>query len=229
MSCRPHRARLGPYLEGDLGDAERARTAAHLESCASCRQELALLHGTVALLRGLPDVEPPPHLAQRVVARLRDGEGAASFWDRLAAALGSRAFGAGCAGAVAGALLVSVAMRATPPDPRAEADALRAALREAPVPTPDLELGPRFGAAAAPEVPTAEALLGMALDDPAKALRALRGAPAGERGPLADELARLARERGEAHALAASLHSLGADADALVRRLGADAHDADAF
>ena len=69
------RDELGAYVEGDLPLPERSRVDEHLSQCASCREELHELRVTVALLRGMPDPEPPPYLATRVMARIEAGEG----------------------------------------------------------------------------------------------------------------------------------------------------------
>lgn len=49
---------LSAYLNGAVTPAERDRVEAHLTTCVACRQELAELQATVALLRGLPQYEP---------------------------------------------------------------------------------------------------------------------------------------------------------------------------
>jgi hypothetical protein len=66
--------RLGEHLEGDLSLAEFALIDAHLERCKECATELRELRATIALLRGLPDPEPPADLTARVVQRIEAGE-----------------------------------------------------------------------------------------------------------------------------------------------------------
>jgi hypothetical protein len=60
MSQTPHidTDTLSAYLDDAVSAAERREIADHLADCALCRQELAELRGTVALLRGLPQYEP---------------------------------------------------------------------------------------------------------------------------------------------------------------------------
>jgi anti-sigma factor RsiW len=77
------RDRLGPYLEGDLPLQQRALVDAHLDACESCAAELKELRGTIALLRSLPELEPPKGLAGRVMARIQAGEAQPSRWVRL--------------------------------------------------------------------------------------------------------------------------------------------------
>ncbi len=69
------RERLSAYLEADLDPNERARIEEHLDGCPDCRREYRELRHTVDLLRGLPAPDSPPDLADRVIARLRAGEG----------------------------------------------------------------------------------------------------------------------------------------------------------
>lgn len=94
--------RLGGHLEGDLSLAEFARVDAHLQRCADCATELRELRATVALLRGLPDPEPPTALADEVMRRIESGEGRPSrvvpFFRRVATPHFAAALAAGIAG-----------------------------------------------------------------------------------------------------------------------------------
>jgi hypothetical protein len=231
VSCPGTRKRLGPYLGGDLGDAERTRIRAHLESCTTCAAELDALQRTVGLLAGLPDVEAPPHLAQRIIARLRDGEGEPGRFDWLLGPLGRLSDLRTGMAALALALLTVAVLRGGGPDAGERADALRAALRETPAAAPDLELGPNLGAAAAPEskAPSADAVLDQARHDPLAALRALRALPPSSREAFIKALGERAQERGEATTLATALRVVGDDAAALAAQLdpgpGSSSHD----
>jgi len=75
MNHEELRERLSAYLEADLDAKERVRIEEHLCECPDCRREYRELRHTVDLLRGLPAPDPPPDLADRVIARLRAGEG----------------------------------------------------------------------------------------------------------------------------------------------------------
>lgn len=97
MSHQVLRDRLGDYLEGDLGTAERSAVDAHLAQCASCREELRGLRATVALLRSLPDPEPPADLAASVMARI-DAERRPALLRRLDPPRVALALAAGLAG-----------------------------------------------------------------------------------------------------------------------------------
>lgn len=91
MSCDSVRARLSPFLDGDLGPGEAEAVVAHLEGCAACREEREGLAALIAACRTLPRVESRDAEAMwaRIDAQLdaapRAGEaaGRASLWDRL--------------------------------------------------------------------------------------------------------------------------------------------------
>jgi len=85
MNHQEVRKRMGEYLQGDLTLKQRALLDAHLDGCPACAKELQALRTTVQLLRGLPTPEVPRHLADRVFARIEDGEGRSRWWDALAA------------------------------------------------------------------------------------------------------------------------------------------------
>jgi len=74
--CRDWRELLGVYALGQLEGDERAGLEAHLEGCAQCRAELALLE-PVALMLPHADPErfesapqPPPELGARIAATI---------------------------------------------------------------------------------------------------------------------------------------------------------------
>jgi len=63
---------LSAYCGGDLDPAEKARVEEHLAACPACRADLADLETALRLIRTTPEVEPPPWLTSRIMARLRD-------------------------------------------------------------------------------------------------------------------------------------------------------------
>ena len=75
MNHEELRERLSAYLDADLDASEQARIEEHLRECPDCRREYRELRHTVDLLRGLSSPDPPADLADRVIARLRAGEG----------------------------------------------------------------------------------------------------------------------------------------------------------
>lgn len=63
---------LSAYCNGDLSIADQARVEEHLASCPTCHTDLADLETTLRLIRSTPEVEPPPWLSSRIMARLRE-------------------------------------------------------------------------------------------------------------------------------------------------------------
>lgn len=64
------RAHVSAYLDGDLGEHDRARVEEHVGLCPECRRVLASLRGTLAALMGLHE-DAPTDVAPGVIARLR--------------------------------------------------------------------------------------------------------------------------------------------------------------
>lgn len=77
------RKSMADYLEGDLTLNRRALYDAHLDECAECAREIAEMRATIAALRRMPDVEPPPLFVEDVMRRVRLGEADASWLDRV--------------------------------------------------------------------------------------------------------------------------------------------------
>jgi anti-sigma factor RsiW len=70
---REHRwthAQLSEYLDGELGEDERARLEEHVRWCPECRRVLESLRRTVEGLMGLR-VATPESVATGVIERLR--------------------------------------------------------------------------------------------------------------------------------------------------------------
>lgn len=57
---------LAEYVDGSLSDQDRAVVEAHLESCARCRDEVALSRGGVSAIRSLPEVPAPSDLGHSI-------------------------------------------------------------------------------------------------------------------------------------------------------------------
>jgi hypothetical protein len=70
-ACRGFRELISGRLEGALDPEQEARLQAHLARCPDCVQALEELGRTLALLKDLPEVEPPPWLEARILARAR--------------------------------------------------------------------------------------------------------------------------------------------------------------
>ncbi|MEI6215531.1 MAG: DUF2275 domain-containing protein [Desulfuromonadales bacterium] len=63
---------LAPYSSSELPAGERQSVDEHLQSCAVCRSELADLQLTLRLIRSTPEIEPPPWLTTRIMARVQE-------------------------------------------------------------------------------------------------------------------------------------------------------------
>lgn len=71
---------LPAYCGGDLEAAERELVETHLAECPDCRSELANLQTTLRLIRTTPEVEPPPWLTGRIMARIREQQTEKRGW-----------------------------------------------------------------------------------------------------------------------------------------------------
>lgn len=72
MSCKNIRDSLSPYLEGLVSAEEKRAIREHLDQCSQCRAALEDLKKTQALLNSMDEVEPPPWMAAKIMARVRD-------------------------------------------------------------------------------------------------------------------------------------------------------------
>ena len=66
------RSMLPAMAGGDLSKTELALLEQHLAGCRDCRTELAQLQLVVQTVRETPDLEPPPWLATRIMARVQE-------------------------------------------------------------------------------------------------------------------------------------------------------------
>lgn len=70
MTCGEMESLLAGLIDGALSDEERNRVEAHLRSCETCRKALADLKNADRLVKRMEEVEPPPWLKTRVMARV---------------------------------------------------------------------------------------------------------------------------------------------------------------
>ncbi len=100
MTCEQCKDKLSDLIEGDLlEDAEQAMRA-HLQTCPDCRRELEQMQAIVSALNGLPEVDPPDGLRDRLRQIPRDTTPGPSWWQR------SRKIAVTVTAAAAGLLLV---------------------------------------------------------------------------------------------------------------------------
>lgn len=112
--CREWRESLGAYALGQLQADERAGLEAHLDGCARCRAELALLEPVAGMLPHAdparieaPAPQPPPELGARIAATI-EGERQQGERRRRRRLFGGFALGAATAAAVTAVLLLFV-------------------------------------------------------------------------------------------------------------------------
>lgn len=72
--CRRIESELGAYAGGELSGPDHATVRAHLEECASCREELAREKFLRSTLGGLPQVAAPAALGDLVAAAIQTEE-----------------------------------------------------------------------------------------------------------------------------------------------------------
>lgn len=111
MECRQAKEMLSPYIDDELGAAERAALEEHLAWCEACRSELEALRKISEGLKGIyQEVKAPPDFLKKLMKRIEEIErekASSSVWDRLAA------WGRGyLKPALAGALAVGLAVGA---------------------------------------------------------------------------------------------------------------------
>lgn len=84
MDCRAIKKLLPASVDHQLTADDQRRVDEHVQSCASCRAELADLRATVAHLQNIEQIVPPPWMTQKIMARIRaDEQPSKSFWERL--------------------------------------------------------------------------------------------------------------------------------------------------
>ena len=90
MNCKEVRAQLWALVEGQAGQRELAALEDHLKACPACRGERLAVEGTLAAMRGLPQVEPAAGFQAGVWAKIDAWEtGRLPFW-RLALGFAQR-------------------------------------------------------------------------------------------------------------------------------------------
>jgi hypothetical protein len=72
MECNEIQKSLPAYLEGMVSPEDQEFMEQHLASCSLCSKALADLHRMGELVKDLGEVEPPPWLKPRIMARVRE-------------------------------------------------------------------------------------------------------------------------------------------------------------
>lgn len=74
MCCEAVQEQLQEYLDGQLPPAEARAVGAHIDACAACQEELALLRQVDDALATLPVLEEAAGFTARVMAQVRTTE-----------------------------------------------------------------------------------------------------------------------------------------------------------
>jgi hypothetical protein len=71
MECSDVQEKLSAYVEDIISPEEKQLIDEHLEACDRCSESLADLKKTLEYVGNLREVEPPPWLTQKIMARVR--------------------------------------------------------------------------------------------------------------------------------------------------------------
>src|SRR4030042_1731198 len=71
MNCQDIQQKLSAYVEGILHPEEKILVDEHLTSCQKCNESLSDLRKTINYVHTLKDIEPPPWLTQKVMAKIK--------------------------------------------------------------------------------------------------------------------------------------------------------------
>ena len=72
MECQDIRKNLSAYLEGMASPEDQELIDQHLASCRACSTALYELNRTGEVLKNLKEVEPPPWMTKKIMARVRE-------------------------------------------------------------------------------------------------------------------------------------------------------------
>ncbi len=84
MECAQIRENLSAYVDGEISGEERDQVEAHLVACETCALALAELNAYLDRIGKLEEVDPPPWLTQKVMARVQsESEEKRGFYQRF--------------------------------------------------------------------------------------------------------------------------------------------------
>lgn len=76
------RSMLPAMAGGELSKTDQTLLEQHLSDCPICRSELSQLQAVVAAVRSTPELEPPPWLSSRIMARVKEEQESHRSWFR---------------------------------------------------------------------------------------------------------------------------------------------------
>lgn len=84
MECDQIRENLSAYVDGEISGEERDQVEAHLVACETCALALAELNAYLERIGKLEEVDPPPWLTRKVMARVQsESEEKRGFYQRF--------------------------------------------------------------------------------------------------------------------------------------------------
>lgn len=72
MECRYFREMLSAYVDNMLSPEDKGRIEEHLQSCRECSTQLADLRKTIEHIGKLDEVESPPWMTRKIMAKVRE-------------------------------------------------------------------------------------------------------------------------------------------------------------
>ncbi len=109
MRCHEICENLSAYIDGMLEQSDASLVERHLESCPGCKSEYDDLLVTVELIRGLPEVKPPPGFRDELKERMITG----GFIESAPKPVSRRLFAGRWVGMVAAAAVIFITVGVT--------------------------------------------------------------------------------------------------------------------
>jgi len=69
MNCNDIEKRISAYIDGELSGEELTLFEQHLKNCTLCAIVVENIFENIAIFQNMPDLEPPPFLAQKILNR----------------------------------------------------------------------------------------------------------------------------------------------------------------
>ncbi len=111
MPCNDIRPKIYDFLEGLLPESERDEVRAHLETCEACQQDLQSKKMLLQLENNIPQLEPSPYLAKRIMAHIEEEAKSESVWERIFSFFTARKISLGGLAAVTAIILMVASYR----------------------------------------------------------------------------------------------------------------------
>jgi len=109
MRCRKVRRRLSAFLDGEFGEREKGRIAAHLKACPACGEEVKSLSSLSVLLKEEKEsINPSPYFWGKLEQEIGLIEESKSAWGQLWESLNKAFVPAGAAAVLIFGLFIGI-------------------------------------------------------------------------------------------------------------------------